>query len=283
MTAFVDVPQSLSITTKSGVSRSYSTLDDYVNSLIQKEVISGLTDLVENHIQLISEIQHHWIKAGQTGCLFAAKLAKTSTDPWVNTVVTGLTAHEEAYVMIDAAINQAFDRKADGIQVIIPEISTGDALVEFLKQLSSRNGWCLDKIKTEKDPVFGVGLRWVFPDDKFVSWILGFSPLASMPVTRRAPFTSIIMRLGGPGRCPEVAGYPDRPKDNITDMSSVHLADLDDGLSSEELVCKYWKGTQYQKKELLAGELEEAARARITFSLDRQFDAAIDEIVAKQK
>lgn len=278
MTAFMGVPQSLNITTMSGRSKSFSTLDDYLGALINKNVVSDLDDLITNHSQVIQDIQRHWIKGPQTGCLFASKLAKSEEDSWIDIVVTGLPGHDDAYLMIDSAVDQAFSNNAEGIQVIMPDLSNSDLLVNFLRRISVRPNWKINQISEDNASIVPVGLRWKFPDSSYVSWVLGFAPLDSMPITRRAPFASIIMRLGGPGRCPKVVGYDKRSIDENIGLPSVHLADLNDGLKTEDQVCKYWAGTQKQKKEILAGRLEEGARARVTFSLDKRYQSAVDEM-----
>lgn len=279
MIASVSVPKSLKITTKSGRSKSFSTLDDYLGALINQNVVSDLDDLITNQLQLIPDIQSHWIIGSQTGCLFASKLAKSKEDKWINAVVTGLPDHEEAYLMIDSAVDQAFNNNAEGIQVIMPELTDSDRLVEFLRRISMRTNWQIQQISENPATVIPVGLRWIFPDSSYVSWVLGFAPLDSMPITRRAPFASIIMRLGGPGRCPIIAGHAERKIDESIGILPVHLADLNDGLKTDDQVRKYWAGTRNQKEEILAGHLGEAARARVTFSFDIKYQNVISEIV----
>ena len=280
MASLVDVPQSLKITKKNGRTKSFSTLDDYLTTLTSQGVVSDIDDLIANHPELIPEIQRHWIKGGQTACLFASKLANSEDDPWIDISITGLPDQNEAYTMLDSAVDEAFRKNVEAIQVIMPDLDTSDRLLAFLQRISVRPNWQLCQMPNSKTPIIPVGLRWLFPDSNLVSWVLGFAPLDSMPIKRRAPFTSIIMRLGGPGRCPEIVGYRNRPFDDSVSRHSVHLADLSDGLSTEEQVRKYWKGTQKQREEILAGNLEDGARARVTFTLDRKYRADLDEITS---
>ena len=206
MTSLIDVPQSGEVVLKSGRTRSFSTLEDYLVSLVDQGVVSDKNDLIVNHPELILEIQRHWIRGGQTGCLFATRLANSIDMPWLDVLITGLPDHDEAYIMIDSAIAEAYSEKVEGIQFVMPEIDSSGLLLAFLQRISQRPNWHLCQIPTTESSVISVGLRWLFPNANFVSWVLGFSSLESMPVTRRAPFTSIIMRLAGPGAAPQLLG-----------------------------------------------------------------------------
>lgn len=260
----------------SGETKRYPCLNDYIEVLVREGTVQDTDELIENRPELIPLIQRHWLTRNQTGCLFATALAgKEDQSSWYDEVFLD-TANEPAYEKLNAAITGLSD-KAQAIQVILPTLITPTDICRFLSTLCLDKQWYLSRIPSKEkktNPVMEVGLRWHLVGGQFVSWVLGFAPFDSMPFTRRAPFTAIIWRTKGPGRCPKIV-YPekDRPIDDASGLRSVHLADLPDGLSKDEQVIAWWQRTEEGKEDLLAtDELRSVALAKVTFAFPGDFE-----------
>lgn len=253
-----------------GRKRSFPSRDDYIQALVDDGRITGLADLRENKPEWIPRIQRHWLRRNQTGCRFAAKLAAApDSESWIDEVLLD-PANLQAIDSVNRSLD-AFAGAAEAFQLILPTVDSPADLCDFLGRLLSQcPRWFMVEVPwpdgESRDDV-QIGLRWRLPADEAVSWVLGFAPLDSMPFTRRAPFSSIIWRSGGPGRCPDIMGHG-RPEDDASGLPSVHLADLPDGLRNESAVEKFWNGTQVNKSDILHDDgLAISARARVTFVL----------------
>lgn len=269
-------------TLANGTISKFPNLDDFLRELGKQGLVSSREALINGAPELIPIIQRHWLKKNQTGCVFASALAsRHSFVSWIDEVF--LEPHNAGAVTKLCETIAIIAKKSEAVQVILPTLNTPSDLCTFLEILCKNKSWSLSEIPwAGKGGTVGVqtGLRWMLPSGKFVSWVLGFAPFESMPFTRRAPFTSMIWRVGKPGRCPKVAGFPDRPIDVGCKLPSVHLADLPDGLDKTSAVRRLWKTTQENKLNLLAHDpLFHAARAKVTFSLPNECKAALERII----
>ena len=87
-----------------------------------------------------------------------------------------------------------------------------------------------------------------------VTWVLGFAPLPSMPVTRRAPFTAIILRT--------VTDYGEIERKTERDRTVVHLADYCPKKGGAK-----WAKTSEMRRALVEESRDEWAKAKVAFAL----------------
>lgn len=121
-----------------------------------------------------------------TGCQFAARIARERHQ------ILSVAFPE----LVDAAaVDSVFETgrvaKLPAI-AMFTGIRTEAALVEQLIRMSKGERWRITEVSpdgVETDDVF-VGVDWRVREN-LVSSVMGFAPLASMPVTRRAPYVCI--------------------------------------------------------------------------------------------
>jgi hypothetical protein len=103
-----------------------------------------------------------------------------------------------------------------------------------------------------------VALRYPIGDAE--SWIVGFGPIASLPVTRRAPFVELAIRT-------KLRSKPLHPDLN-DDSSQAHLADV--GLNFDtKVLSSLLSKTRARTAAILGGKVAResavGAKAKITF------------------
>lgn len=108
-----------------------------------------------------------------------------------------------------------------------------------------------------------IGLRWSLPDSSLENWVLGFAPYALAPVTRRvveAPFSVLALRT---------LDHPSNSFFPVREDLAVHLANMPLHLPCpvHAYTRKFDERTQRTSQQLLNGEMEDAARARVTLPL----------------
>lgn len=220
----------------------------------------------------ISNEFFEWIRHGNTGCLFAQRF---SIDPlrsqyWASSVVPG----RDDYARIASIVNTFFEGSVgagEAAQVILPDIRTAEHIVSLANALCATQQWfCVAYENPEQTDTLLIGLRWFLPDDRHLNWALGFANLDSMPITRRSPYTALIVRPDGPGKAPEIAlPKPNEARERPLDRGRipVHLADMETKMTDDQIK-KHWGGTQKRKAAVLKDDQHaRAAKAKITFSL----------------
>lgn len=206
---------------------------------------------------LVGEAMFGWVRAGQTGCLFAQLLAVDPPAARWRSVVVPEPLDDDVLAQVLAA--PVFDG-ADAAQVVFPWVDSIDELVGLIAQIARLPEWHGVEISGGTDPeLVRVGLRWRLPVADHVSWVLGFAPFDSMPFTRRAPFVALELRTAAVYRA---------ARRHVEGHAEVHLADLDAPVDPDRFA-RMWARTVERKRSLLGDELTEAAKARVTFSLPR--------------
>lgn len=268
--------KSLSRILPDGTTLYFPTLDDLVDLLVEEGHIKSKQDLLENHPDLISEMFYAWVASGQLACQYAVKLASQPRDSGlISNVVFGALAHDDINDPLSSFL-LASARESEAVQIIFPDIDSPQDVVRLINCLCHDPSWRCEEIPWEggKAETLLLGLRWLLPGREYMSWALGFAPFDSMPFTRRAPFTAIVMRVRGPGKCEAVMGFDTRPE---TDgWKAVHLADVPTQLPDDDVILKYLRLTQHRRDDLLGGELCAAARAKVAFSLPLDFREQVD-------
>ena len=253
--------RSSTFTLANGSTVSFPSGDDYVEQLIAEGIVRDRDDLVHNYDHLVAEIFLNWVSAGQTACLFAARLARKPRQArWLPIVhLDGLTSPD-----LPQFLNGQLDTAArthEAVALIFPDIETAEGIVALCNHLCAdpSGRWYRARLDTEQaDGMSLIALRWILPADGHVSHVLGFAPLATAPMTRRAPFTALVLRVV------ERKRTPTRYEDGRV---QVHLADLDSGLHPQELHDRVWAATQEKKAQFVEPDLATGARARVTFSI----------------
>jgi len=261
---------SLAVTLNDGSKQAFPTLDDYVAWYVDEGHIIDKSDLIENKSHLISEIFYDWIRRSkQIGCHFAEILAnKAASTSSAEKNSSGLESHVFPRALenpdlisdINGTLTRA-SRSFEGVILIFPGIETQQDLIRLINHVCGDKSWYWTQItwNQENEKSGLVGLRWILPDGKSVNLVLGFAPLSSMPLTRRAPFTALILRVQKEKRSPKPWVLED-------DRMQVHLADLDSQIESARIHEQIWELTKKYRKNIVEAELTSAARARITFS-----------------
>jgi len=239
-----------------GRQRKWPNREDYARWYSEQGIISSPEEL-DDWPEILGAIMLDWVRRGQTACQFAAVLAsKYESAGWQSVVFPergdqsdlGRRAHD---VLTNA------EGHAEIVQLLFPYVTDEIQLVNLINDLCHNEHWYWEKIGDPSDDSVLVGLRWLLATGKHVSWNVGFGPFASLPFTRRAPFTAILVRVNSFKR---TANPPDK-----SGLIPVHLADMDDLLPSDSARFALNEKTRTAKTNYLKGELIDAARARVTF------------------
>lgn len=249
----------------------YPTRDDYVDRLVAQGLIKSLDDLIANHAQLIGEIFINWVETGQLACVFASVLAKKPRENrWLPAVfLHALKEGDQLPGLVNAELDAAFDSHEAAV-LIFPDIRTGQEIVSLLNLLcgDASGRWYWTSTDIDPDPTGElalVGLRWVLQTDKSVNFVLGFADIPTMPLTRRAPFTALFLRITERKRTPE------HKEDGRV---QVHLADLDSTLQ-QAVHDRVAEVTAAKRKNYVEPTRSAAARARVAFSLSPREASAL--------
>lgn len=254
--------RSTTLTLPDGSNVSFPSLQDYVDQLVAEGTIRDKDDLVRNYDHLVAEIFLNWVSAGQTGCLFAARLARKPRHArWLPIVQLDALATPDLPQLLNAQLDAAA-RSHEAVLLIFPDIDTADGVVALCNRLCEdpAGRWYRADIGASDagTGIAMIALRWVLPSAASVNHVLGFAPLPTSPATRRSPFTALVVRLVDQKRTPE------RKEDG---RIQVHLADLDSGIRPQELHDRVWAATQKKKASYVEPHLADTARARVTFSV----------------
>lgn len=247
-----------------GTQRQYSNISDYVGCLVEQGIVRDLNDLIQNYTHLIGEIFFQWVSTGQLGCLFAARLAKRPRENrWLPIVQLEALSEGER---LEGLLNTHLDAAGDGHEaavVILPDVNGEQEVVSLVNTLCSdpSGRWYRTDDGIDPDPsgtLSLIGLRWVLRSNNSVNYVLGFSSLPTMPLTRQSPFTALFFRIKEKKRT---------PADQEDGRVQVHLADLDSMFHPQERHDQVWELTKKVRANHVEPNMTAAARARVTFSV----------------
>lgn len=183
---------------------------------------------------------------------FASPGAAALIRPHVLTEVLAATHLGEQLepLLIDAAGHH------EAALLIFPDLRRDEDVAALVDGLGQHPSWIVSEVEWKEfpRPDLLIGLDWKTPTGH-ISTAMGMAPLATMPVTRRAPYVSLVVWPGGhenPFR------QSDRPR--------VSLADMKHGLDAYTHE-KFWNQTKTTVGEHLAGQKEGAALLRASFCL----------------
>jgi hypothetical protein len=167
--------------------------------------------------------------------------------------------------------------------IIFPGVDSQQQIADLINALSSspsaRWYWTTQGIEPHPDKSIQlVGLRWVLASGKGVNFVLGFSSLSTMPLTRQSPFTALFLRIRDEKRT------PNHKEDGRT---QVHLTDLDSTFYPQELHDKIVERTKEYRANRVEAHLLPVARARVTIAITAEAAASLcaprDVIVEKER
>ncbi|MBA4150145.1 MAG: hypothetical protein H0X66_18715 [Verrucomicrobia bacterium] len=216
-----------------------------------------------------------WIRQGNSGCIFAKLFVLRGGDtPWEASVIRAETFDAPTVEAIGETLKLA-SKRSEAIQLILPNIKTPEQIARMISCLCKNPNWYCTEIipkPSEYTSSFLAGLRWKLPDAVNVNWVLGFADIETMPPTRRAPYTSLAIRLGQPGTAPSVA--KDKPNEvrsrkKENGLVPVHLADMPTPFLKDDAIKKTWVLTEQTAGKMLnpTPEFRTNAHAKVTFAL----------------
>jgi hypothetical protein len=217
-------------------------------------------DAVAGHdADVVVGVMRRYLRSGITGCGFAGAYA-AAPDAIVWGVWSGTSPSESLHTELSGFFTAAAKIERPGIAVF-PELRTADDVVGLMVGLAGKSGWSLSHEKWgryARDEEL-VGLWWRTPAGLRTS-VMGFAPLGSMPVTRRAPFVAIAAWTG-PKLNPQKSKMmkkPDPPDEvGFVDMPPLQPDKHDD----------MWEITRTKVRELKALPQEGAALPTVAFCL----------------
>lgn len=211
---------------------------------------------------LLSRVLYEWIRGGQMACAFAKRLARSPKQAgWDSYVDRTIGTDDFPSMLNDALVN--LSEEAEAVQIILPGAVTAADTAGLVGQLCLSGQWFWEEIPWEGNhdgKTLKCGLRWTTPDGQYHSWVLGFAPFHTLPFTRRlegAPFSALLLRP-----CPP--SDESDPQFGSKDPAALHLAMMPHGLD-EQRSKLFLARTSYRRREFLAGNGEEMAKAAVTF------------------
>lgn len=244
----------------SGVEKAFPTLGDYADYLVASGYIADKADLFSGRSRWCSEVMFDWFRRGQEACAFAVQLARSGDPPWDS--VIELPPLDDLGKRLTVHLDGIAASKGEAAQVVLPSVRSADDAVELVNALCKSDRWYWNEVpwKDGTPTAFLVGLRWILPSNTSVNYVLAFSDLETMPITRRSPFTTLVLRTS------------DHKRTRIeldNGRQQVHLADMDSGLYPQERHDQVVEATMKLKRQFVQenGPLWSAARARITFAI----------------
>lgn len=242
-----------------GVSRTlevggytFSTRDDYLAYC----TVDGQPD--ELDAETIAAIQRDWHRRGQNGCIFAMHAArKLTARQWRYDV----HASVEDIELLRRSIRTAIDDPHNEIlSLVFPNIECRADVSELVRVALAVGFFQAGELTAGSGLV---GLRYRICDVE--SWVVGFAPLVTLPLTRRAPFTELAIRT-------KTKRGPIHPDLN-NEMSQAHLADVELGFGAavvESLISK----SKTRTTRILGGESARCkahgAKAKVTYDLSTE-------------
>jgi hypothetical protein len=157
---------------------------------------------------VLAETEHHCVNhflewlVRVTPCRFARIYAAESPETNESRIACGVVLDRfsaEDVEDTDRLFDVAAERKMFGA-LLFPRVRYADELAEVLAVLHASKRWQCTREnwreKLQRPADVPIGLYWVTPAGERSS-VMGFAPLGSMPVTRRAPYFALVAWPGG--------------------------------------------------------------------------------------
>ena len=257
------IPTSITIPQEESRELEVSTRDDYVFALIDQGVVSSNEDLVHD-LGLVAEVQRQWFsKRLQVGCFFAKLMSENTADyGWQRFVVPGTHPSDWLAANLEARLEESIsDPAVIALSIVFPEVVEENQLADLIRHFRAFERTHIEEVGEKIPNLVRLGLRIEIAESVF-SFPLCLGPFEVFPMTRRSPFTELVLPTSP-------KGYPTRP--NVSDdPSAVHLAAVQVPVSrlNDNAWSRTWANTQLLKQRVLGGT-HPGARARVTVSLPR--------------
>ncbi len=204
-----------------------------------------------------------WVRKS-TGCMFAARLVRDGR--------VAYEPHEEVPDVDDLDTRlEVYGASARSVIILLPFVASEVALVDVLNTLTTGSPrWRVrDRGRTPAGCGL-VGLEWTTADGD-VSDAMGFAPLPSMPVTRRAPYFAIALWCGGRHNLERGAPPTPRPR-----SGQVSFLDADHAVEHDAYV-KLWTETEKTVAGLMLAPPDSASLYRkVAFALSPRAEDALN-------
>lgn len=217
-------------------------------------------DAVEGReAEVVVGVMRKYLIHGPTGCGFAAIYAATpGAIQWG--VWSGTASSASPHAALSALFTSAAKLERPGIAVF-PGLRTAEDIAELLAELAGKPGWWLSSASWGKkyprtDAL--VSLWWRTPGGLRTS-VMGFAPLGSMPVTRRAPFVALAAWTGPKLNPQKSSKMKADPPDEV--------GFVDMRILNPETHDSTWDTTRTRVQELKALTQEGAALPAVAFCL----------------
>jgi hypothetical protein len=212
-------------------------------------------------LELPALLMSKWLRAPITGCLFAEAIAKKPDISAVRLSTVRKAVGDAAFPdLIHASLLQAAAEPAAAL-LVFPNLRVDEDIADLVSALVKHKDFTITKKEwpaevTRTEILFL--LEWKTPSG-YPSRTMGFAPSGSMPVTRRAPFVSLMV---WPGKHDN--------KFRPTNYKSVGVVDMKHNLDQTKYD-KLWNESLEQKAKRDKEEPSTSASFRdVTFCLSER-------------
>lgn len=234
--------------TASGKTVRHVTKNDLLAQLVANGVIADEQDMLARSPQLTQVVMRTWLASGHTSCLYSNVLGTDEHEGLWGSATIAREVEQDVFDSLITAQMSELGRKEIAL-LTFPYVTTEPDLAQLVGQLAASPEWSWE------DRSRPSGLRWRLPDGEHVSWALGFGPFPWMPFTRRAPYTSLVLRARPEAHTvPAEAPGPDG-------LRGVHLAHVPQSIDRGEFGGPVWTTTEGMKRMLLWADLTKEAQA----------------------
>lgn len=211
----------------------------------------------EDHQHPSEDYLRRWVGSGLTGCGFAKGIARkagrVATLSWVDEPT------EELLGILDPFLEQSCIEGRFPF-VLLPRVRDGIGIVQLLALLRDAPRWEVaptpwsHRAPERRD--VAISVHWKTPG-LMRAVAMGFAPLGSMPVTRRAPYVALSLWPGG----------RDNPHFTKSPGDLVSFADAPTNLS-KDAHDKLWETTARETRTMLGDPFDDVVwLRRVTFCL----------------
>lgn len=198
-----------------------------------------------------------WLGASMSGCRFAAALAR---DPSRIAFYVGVEEMRESELSRLSDFLDDTEKLKRVAILLFPRLRSPNDIIARLDTLTLEPRWSRASVSWREHPREDtelVGLTWTTTQN-LRSDAMGFAPLGTMPVSRRAPYVAIALWAGGHDN-PHFVKAGERV--GFTDIANDFSADTHK---------KMWDATEERTRELLHDPPEDIVRLRrVAFCVPR--------------